>query len=90
MRRLAVLVARGVEPALLFAAVAEEVALLLDSDVAAVVRFEPNGGVTLMGASGAKVTVTAGPLVRLELLKVGDTVNAKYYRSVAFVVKPSA
>jgi hypothetical protein len=44
--------------------------------------------VTLVGANGSSVTVTAGPLVRLELLKVGDTVNAKYYRSVAFVVSP--
>ena len=42
--------------------------------------------VTLVGANGTSVTVTAGPVVRLELLKVGDSVNAKYYRSVAFVV----
>src|SRR6478609_317417 len=40
--------------------------------------------ITLQGPSGKKVTVTAGPIVRLEMLKVGDTVNAKYYRSVAF------
>jgi Cu/Ag efflux protein CusF len=38
----------------------------------------------LEDASGATVRVTAGPLVRLNLLKAGDTVNAKYYRSVAF------
>jgi hypothetical protein len=44
--------------------------------------------VTLKGASGNSVTVTAGPLVRLDLLQVGQTVNAKYYRSVAFVVNP--
>lgn len=44
--------------------------------------------VTLVGASGAQVTVTAGPNVRLEMLKVGDRVNAKYYRSVAFMVTP--
>lgn len=42
--------------------------------------------VTLLGRSGSRVTVTAGPIVRLDLLKVGDTVNAKYDRSVAFVV----
>lgn len=46
--------------------------------------------VTLVGASGDKVTVTAGPAVRLEKLKVGDRVNAQYYRSVAFMVKPPA
>jgi hypothetical protein len=46
--------------------------------------------VTLENSSGEKVTVTAGPLVRLDLLKVGDTVNAKYYRSVAFLVNGPA
>jgi len=44
--------------------------------------------VTLAGASGHQVTVVAGPNVRLEMLKVGDTVNAMYYRSVGFLVTP--
>jgi hypothetical protein len=44
--------------------------------------------VTLKGASGNSLTVIAGPLVRLDLLQVGQTVNAKYYRSVAFFVSP--
>jgi hypothetical protein len=44
--------------------------------------------VTLVGPSGKAATVVAGPLVRLDLLKVGDRVNAKYYRSVGFVVTP--
>jgi hypothetical protein len=44
--------------------------------------------VTLTGASGRKVTLIAGPAVRLEMLKAGDAVNAQYYRSVAFMVKP--
>src|SRR4051812_18655771 len=44
--------------------------------------------VTLSSASGHQVTVTAGPIVRLEMLKVGDQVNAKYYRSVAFLFAP--
>jgi hypothetical protein len=42
--------------------------------------------VTLTGRTGAPVTVTAGPNVRLEMLKVGDVVDAQFYRSVAFVV----
>jgi hypothetical protein len=42
--------------------------------------------VVLVGRAGTPVTVVAGPVVRLELLKPGDTVNVKYYRSVAFVV----
>ena len=40
--------------------------------------------VTLQSRSGNTVTVVAGPVVRLDMLKVGDTVNAQYYRSVAF------
>jgi len=44
--------------------------------------------VTLRGPQGNSVTVTAGPVVRLNLLQVGQTVNAKYYRSVAFIVSP--
>jgi hypothetical protein len=44
--------------------------------------------VTLKGAAGNTVRVTAGPLVRLDLLQVGQRVNAQYYRSVAFVVNP--
>jgi hypothetical protein len=42
--------------------------------------------VTLVGGSGQLVTLTAGPNVRLEMLKSGDTVNAKYYHSVAFLL----
>ena len=44
--------------------------------------------VTLKGPKGDKVTVTAGPGVRLDMLKVGQTVNAQYFRSVAFLVIP--
>ena len=49
-----------------------------------------NRWVTLADASGQQVTVVAGPSVRLDMLKVGDTVNARYYRSVAFMVNPPA
>lgn len=42
--------------------------------------------VALTGRSGTPVIVTADPAVRLDMLRVGDTVNAQYYRSVAFVV----
>jgi len=40
--------------------------------------------VVLEGPTGAKVDVTASPVVRLNLYKPGDVVNVKYYRSVAF------
>jgi hypothetical protein len=42
--------------------------------------------VTLVGPTGETETVVAGPAVRLDLWKAGDTVNVKYYRSVAFVI----
>jgi Cu/Ag efflux protein CusF len=42
--------------------------------------------ITAMDTGKRQVTLTVGPAVRLEMLKVGDTVNAQYYRSVAFVV----
>lgn len=42
--------------------------------------------VVLEGRSGAKLHVIAGPAVRLDMLKTGDTVEVKYYRSVAFLV----
>lgn len=45
---------------------------------------------TLIGASGQHATVIAGPNVRLELLKVGDRVNVRYYRSVGFAVSGPA
>lgn len=39
--------------------------------------------ITLTGANANSVTITAGPLVNLAGLNVGDTVNAQYYRSTA-------
>ncbi len=38
----------------------------------------------VVGKDGDAVTLDAGPAVRLQLLKKGDTITAKYYRSVAF------
>ncbi len=38
----------------------------------------------VVGKDGNAVTLEAGPAVRLQLLKKGDTITAKYYRSVAF------
>jgi hypothetical protein len=45
--------------------------------------------VTLQGRDGHRVTVVAAPDVNLNNLNPGQTVNAKYYRSVAFMVSPS-
>ena len=52
LRRVATLVARGVGPDPVFAAVAAEVGALFGADTAAVVRFDLDGQVTVMGGYG--------------------------------------
>jgi signal transduction histidine kinase len=52
LRRVATLVARGVGPDLVFAAVAEEVGALFGAGAAVIVRFEPDGEATVMGGYG--------------------------------------
>jgi signal transduction histidine kinase len=52
LRRVATLVARGMAPDLVFAAVAEEVGALLHADATALIRFEPNGEVTFLAGRG--------------------------------------
>ena len=69
LRRVATLVASGVEPGPLFDAVAGEVAALFRTDISAVVRFEGGGTVTVMGAHGgphrpgARVDIDPGYVV---------------------------
>jgi hypothetical protein len=56
---------------------------------AKITAIDPNTrAVTLVGASGHQVTVTAGSAVRLDMLNVGDRVDAQYFRSVGFMVAP--
>jgi PAS domain S-box-containing protein len=50
LRRVATLVAKGVAPAEIFAAVAREVRALFEADSAAVVRCDPEGSVHIVGA----------------------------------------
>jgi signal transduction histidine kinase len=52
LRRVATLIARGVTPDLVFAAVAEEVGTLFGADGATIVRFEPTGDATVLGHYG--------------------------------------
>jgi hypothetical protein len=67
LRRVATLVARGVPPPELFAAVAREVALLLGVDATHMGRFGPDGTVTVVGAWGrAGEQVPIGTRVDLE------------------------
>jgi PAS domain S-box-containing protein len=52
LRRVATLIAREARPAEVFAAVAKEVALMLEVPLSAVVRFEADGAATQVGAWG--------------------------------------
>ncbi|MFD0580648.1 AAA family ATPase [Dactylosporangium darangshiense] len=52
LRRVATLIARGACPDLVFAAVADEVGTLFGADGTGIVRFEPDGEVTVMGGYG--------------------------------------
>src|SRR5882672_3454595 len=60
LRRLAMLVARGVPPAELFSAVADEVASLLDADSAFVAHLDPDGVLTILAAGGARADELVG------------------------------
>jgi GAF domain-containing protein len=53
LRRVATLVARGLAPAELFAAVTDEVVGLLPVDFAHMGRYEPDGAITVLAASGS-------------------------------------
>lgn len=52
LRRVATLVARGATPELVFASVAQEVGHLFRAQLSGIVRFEPDGDVTVMGDYG--------------------------------------
>jgi GAF domain-containing protein len=55
LRRVATLVAHGVLPEELFAAVTEEVALLLPVDFAIMSRYDPSGAITVLATSGTPI-----------------------------------
>jgi signal transduction histidine kinase len=67
LRRVATLVARGIDPAEVFSAVAEEIRRLLDADHAGIGRFEPDGtAVVVVGSVGDDpITLPAGTRVEL-------------------------
>ena len=68
LRRVATLVARGIDPGEIFSAVAEEIRRLLDADRAGIARFEHDGkSVVGVGGSGEEDTVKwpAGPRVEV-------------------------
>jgi len=67
LRRVATLVARGIDPDEIFSAVAEEIRQLLEADTAAVARYEENGtSVMIVGGAGpALVNFQVGTRVKL-------------------------
>ena len=67
LRRVATLVARGVPPREVFAAVAREVGLLLGGSATHMARYEPDGAVTGVGSWGAEgAHLPAGTRVTLD------------------------
>jgi signal transduction histidine kinase len=78
LRRVATLVARGMPPAEVFAAVAEEVGRLLGTEMAHMVRFEPDSTVTVVaGWSQEGDHVPVGSRFTLE----GDNVSSLVLRT---------
>jgi signal transduction histidine kinase len=68
LRRVATLVARGIDPAEIFLAVAEEIRRLLDADSAGIARFEPGGAsVVVVGEGAGDVPVNLPIGTRVEL-----------------------
>ena len=56
LRRVATLVAKAVSPTEIFGAVAQAVGDLFDTGSADVLRYEPNGGVTVLGSASARAS----------------------------------
>ena len=67
LRRVATLVARGIDPTEIFLAVAEEVRLLLDADSAGIARFEPDGTTVVVSGGAGDLPVDLPVGSRLEL-----------------------
>jgi PAS domain S-box-containing protein len=66
-RRVATLVARGVSPAEVFSAVAEEVERLLDAHATTIGRLEPDGTMAIVASSGtARDELPVGSRLKLE------------------------
>jgi signal transduction histidine kinase len=79
LRRVATLVARGVSPSEVFAAVAEEMARCLDVPIVSVLRYEPDGAATVVASYSAPGVqdIPAGERLTLE----GDNIAARVLRT---------
>jgi PAS domain S-box-containing protein len=78
LRRVATLVARGVSPSEVFAAVAAEIARLLGADATKLLRYEQGGTATVVAAhSEAGVDVPLGTRMKID----GENVAASVWRT---------
>src|SRR4051794_23804830 len=78
LRRVAILVAKGSAPTVVFDAVAAEISALLDSDHAGVSRYEPGGELAVLAHRGpAAPELPAGSRISHE----GDSVEGLVYRT---------
>jgi PAS domain S-box-containing protein len=75
LRRVATMIARQASPADVLAAVAEEVARTVGAPLTAVVRFEPDGTATQVGAWGAENPFPVGTSWVLDEQSVSGTVS---------------
>jgi GAF domain-containing protein len=79
LRRVATLVARGVRPEEVFAAVTEEAGRVLAVEYASLGRYEPDGAFTLVASSlvspagGALGGITSARLSRRPAVRLGST-----------------
>ena len=77
LRRVATLVARGIEPAEIFQAVSEEIRQLLGADTAGIGRFEPDGATVVSVGESTGDLATGTP--------VGERVKLREYLAPAVV-----
>jgi signal transduction histidine kinase len=85
-RRVATLVARGVESEVVFTAVAQEVAALCDADIVAVVRHEPGGELTVMSGHGL-AHFEPGARAATDLTQAMQAEEARSWVSVPILVE---
>jgi hypothetical protein len=80
LRRVATLVARGVEPLKVFGAVAKEMRRCVPSDAAGLWRFETNGEVTIVAATAHPAALARWPVGTRTTVE-GNTIAALVQRS---------
>lgn len=87
LRRVATLVARGVDPREVFAAAAVEMRDLLGADITTIVRFEPDATETIVAGTGGLVEPgerydVRPPSMAAEVLRTGRTARVDDYSRV--------